>query len=87
MPYMNSWGKVGCINPDCICSSIGYTDIAAWNIRLDDTSSPALSAARRTVINMGYTYHGGILWKSPLGNKPEFLQEGLNAQATGSQQK
>lgn len=31
------------------------------------------TAAIKTLENLGYTYHGGELWKPPLGKRPEWL--------------
>lgn len=38
----------------------------------DDTGS---TAAIATLTSLGYTYHGGQMWKPPLGQPPEFVKE------------
>ena len=32
-------------------------------------------AAIKTLANLGYTYHGGELWKPPIGKPPEYITE------------
>ena len=45
-----------------------------------DTLRAELSAAQKTLEGLGYTYHGGELWKPPLGRAPGFaLVDRLNA--------
>jgi hypothetical protein len=46
---------------------------AAERIRTLASSSMSESAVR-TLESLGYTYHGGELWKPPLGNCPTFLE-------------
>jgi hypothetical protein len=46
---------------------------AAKRIRTLGSSSTS-EAAVRTLESLGYTYHGGELWKPPLGNCPTFLE-------------
>jgi hypothetical protein len=46
---------------------------AAERIRTLGSSSTS-EAAVRTLESLGYTYHGGELWKPPLGNCPTFLE-------------
>ncbi|WP_063664506.1 hypothetical protein [Comamonas thiooxydans] len=44
-----------------------------------DDSARRLQAAERTLLGRGYTYHGGELWKPPLGKAPDFDRNDRNA--------
>lgn len=60
-----------------------------WTRRLCDAvrhlaqQAPAQAAAVRTLEQAGYTYHGGELWKPPIGKAPRFITEDTAAQAVG----
>lgn len=41
-----------------------------------DPVPPKMVAAYNTLKKMGYTYHGGELWKPPLGEAPDFVNRG-----------
>lgn len=43
-----------------------------------DNMRPLL-AAEQTLLNLGYTYQGGQLWKPPLGKAPDFDRNDSNA--------
>ena len=42
------------------------------NEKIEDSAEQAAMAAILTLQGKGYTYHGGQLWKPPIGNKPDF---------------
>lgn len=35
----------------------------------------SMQSARNTLIQIGYTYHGGQYWKPPLGQPPKFVAD------------
>lgn len=38
-------------------------------------SAPEYDAAKRTLLDLGYTYHGGERWKPPIGKPPSWLTD------------
>lgn len=40
---------------------------------MTDEQFNEVKAAKATLINLGYTYHGGEMWKPPLGQPPAYI--------------
>lgn len=68
-----------CIPGGSVCDPQAVAD----NIRHWVAQQPAAQAAVRTLEQKGYTYHGGELWKPPIGKPPRFITEDAAAQAAG----
>jgi hypothetical protein len=55
---------------DDVVKSSPYETPKAWADRITKSV-----AAEKTLQSLGYTYHGGSLWKPPLGNPPDYVQK------------
>ena len=68
-----------CWDEDCVCQDAVYPvdsddDRTSMPVYLHPAPKPMTdeqAAAIRTLIFLGYTYHGAEQWKPPLGEKPE----------------
>lgn len=74
-PYVEWSGDKYRVKPNLIG---GFSGLAAYQGKWDawqasvDAGHTGSSAAVSTLLGMGFTYHGGQLWKPPLGKKPDF---------------